>query len=251
MNVQKLNENWRKDHALLLSHIGSSDGHVGLKSPIEQLGIDNMFLRAKGIGDQIYDCLNVVFGKYIGKNFKNAPVGIDIGSLCILTISGYPGFLRHMVFFDTTTNMTYERTIYRSNDTGWNDNSSLSGAWRDIQLINGFTGTAKVSKFNSNSFQGLEIRLDIVGKVSSGLRSMGFGTLPAGYTTLQANRIYFTGISSPFEGDITNDNTGVGEVSPIGISVGGGKDLFVHPLDSNNSDKFYIRTSKFIRRGSI
>lgn len=251
MDVNKLKDNWRKDHALLLSHIGSSDGHVGLKNPGEQLILDTRGMRAAGLNISYqYDILSLDFGRYIGKNFINGPEGINPAALCIVNIQGYPGFMKRIIFEDTSTGFLYQRTVYAYGDTGWNDNNSLSAAWRDIQLINGFSGDAKISKFDSPSFQGLEIRLNISGRIPAGQRSQGIGTLPGGYTTLQAPRIYFTGVSTPGGGEITNDNSGVGTVSPVGISIGSGKDIFIHRMDSQPVDTITIRANNFIRRGA-
>ena len=253
MDVNKLFKDWKKDHALLISHIGNSTGHVGLKTPADQLTIDTKGLRAAGLGSGV-DILKLDFGKYVGQGFINAPDGIASTDYVVVTVTGYPNVLREFHLVDANDNITYSRTIYYQGlDTGWSDNQSLSAGFKDIQLINGFSGLAKVSKINSESFQGLEIRLDISGKITAGNVNFNFGILPAGFTTLQAKRISFTGTAAPFAGDITNDNfinNNYQAISAIGLSIGEGNNLYAHRTDANTTDTISIKANGFIKRGT-
>lgn len=163
MNVQNLSDSERKLMAFAMAHIGSN-GDAHLPATSDQAGFmsadDKHQLDAKGdyarglaTADNL-DILTLDFGKFVARNFINAPAEVD-DSVCLVEIVGNSIWKR--IRFDwISAGKTYNRYIYPTMDTGWQYSE-----WVDIVPMNGFTGTIKGRKLYGDYWTQVEIRLDL------------------------------------------------------------------------------------------
>lgn len=163
MNLQNLSDSERKLMALTMAHIGSNgDAHLsatqdraGFMSANDKFHLDAKGDYARGLAapDNL-DILKLGFGKFVARNFINAPAKVD-SSVCLVEIVGNTQWKR--IRFDwITAGKTYYRYIYGTMDTGWQDSE-----WVDIVPMNGFTGTIKGRLLYGDYWNQVEIRLDL------------------------------------------------------------------------------------------
>lgn len=223
MNVQNLSDSERKLMALTMAHIGSN-GDAHLPATKDQAGFmsadDKYQLDAKGdyarglsASDNL-DILKLDFGKFVARNFINAPAEVD-DSICLVEIVGNTQYKR--IRFDwISAGKTYDRYIYSTMDTGWRDSQ-----WVDIVPMNGFTGKIKGRLLYGGYWNQVEIRLDLscnlttnavtqIAAIPTTLSTDGlpiYGTLVAqsGYTNTFADYILHQGTKLEVFCDGTND----------------------------------------------
>lgn len=223
MNVQNLSDSERKLMALTMAHIGSN-GDAHLPATKDQAGFmsadDKYQLDAKGdyarglsASDNL-DILKLDFGKFVARNFINAPAEVD-DSICLVEIVGNTQYKR--IRFDwISAGKTYDRYIYSTVDTGWQDSQ-----WVDIVPMNGFTGKIKGRLLNGGYWNQVEIRLDLscnlttnavtqIATIPTTLSTDGlpiYGTLVAqsGNTSTFADYIFHQGTKLEVFRDSTNE----------------------------------------------
>lgn len=183
MNVQNLSDSERKLMALTMAHIGSN-GNAHLTATNDQAGFmstdDKYQLDMKGdyarglsTSDGL-DILTLNFGKYVARNFINAPSAVD-DTVCLVEIVGNTLWKR--IRFDwISAGKTYYRYIYSTLDTGWQYSD-----WVDIVPMNGFTGTIQGRQLYGDYWNQIEIRLDLTCNLTTNA-VVQIATIPSGLT---------------------------------------------------------------------
>lgn len=182
MNLQNLSDSERKLIALTMAHIGSNgDAHLpattdqaGFMSADDKYQLDAKGDYARGLSDSDnLDILTLGFGKFVARNFINAPSPVD-DSVCLVEIVGNSLWKR--IRFDwIAAGKTYDRYIYSTLDSGW-----ISSDWVSISPLNGFTGTINARRISTPNSTLVEVRVNI--QNSSGLTNGAItqiGTLPS------------------------------------------------------------------------
>ena len=234
MDVNKLFKDWKKDHALLVSHIGGTDGHPGLVTPADRLAIDFKGNRATGLDrSKKANLSDLPFGFYInkGNNYNDGPAGID-GTLATVEIAGW-GTYRYYTFTQIATGKQWVRSIYDTlYDSGWTDNN-----WVKATLINGFTGTFEVRKTQVPQGELVDMRFNVNGNFPNTNALMEFAQIPDGYTTMRDGNIMFDGLAM-------SDN----KYFAVGLSIKNRATLQAIRLNGDtNSYKSLIGSKVFIR----
>ena len=183
MNLQNLSDSERKLIALTMAHIGSNgDAHLpatndkaGFMSADDKHQVDAKGDYARGLSaSDNLDILTLDFGKFVARNFINAPDEVD-DSVCLVEIVGNAQWKR--IRFDwITAGKSYDRYIYSTMDTGWEYSD-----WVDIVPMNGFTGTIKGRKLYGNYWTQVEIRLDLTCNLTTNA-TVQVATIPTGMT---------------------------------------------------------------------
>ena len=193
MNLQNLSDSERKLIALTMAHIGTN-GNAHLPATTDQAGfmsaddkyqLDVKGDYARGLSDtDNLDILTFDFGKFVARNFVNAPDEVD-DSVCLVEIVGNSQWKR--IRFDwLSAGKTYDRYIYSTIDTGWQ-----YGEWYNIVPMNGFTGTIQARQLYGNYWTQIEIRLDLTCNLTTNA-SVQIATIPTGLTATIGPAIYGT-----------------------------------------------------------
>lgn len=193
MNVQNLSDSERKLMALTMAHIGSNgDAHLpattdqaGFMSADDKYQLDVKGDYARGLSDtDNLDILTLDFGKFVARNFVNAPAEVD-DSVCLVEIVGNSHWKR--IRFDwISAGKTYDRYIYFTVDTGWQYSE-----WVNIVPMNGFTGTIQGRQLYGNYWTQVEIRLDLTCNLTTNA-TVQIATIPSGLTANDGLAIYGT-----------------------------------------------------------
>lgn len=183
MNVQNLSDSERKLMALTMAHIGSNgDAHLpatndraGFMSADDKYQLDVKGDHARGLStSDNLDILTLDFGKFVARNFINAPTEVD-DTVCLVEIVGNTQWKR--IRFDwISAGKTYDRYIYSTMDTGWQ-----CSEWVNIVPMNGFTGKIQGRQLYGNYWTQVEIRLDLTCNLTTNATTQ-IATIPTGLT---------------------------------------------------------------------
>ena len=222
MNIDMLSDNVRKLSALVNTHIGANgDAHLvgsvdqnGFMSKEDKLQIDRNGMYARGQDATIQkDILKLDYGFYAGVNWLNAPTQVD-DSTALIEVKGNSGF-KAIKYYWVAGGRTYNRYIYGSLDTGWENTD-----WIDVAPINGFTGSIKARRIKTNTTNLIEVRID----VNCSLTSHGIiqiAKLPSNYQNETGISLYQT-----MPAQIGNDNI------TVNVSIVSGNKINVFRNDS-------------------
>ena len=170
------------------SHLPATTDQAGFMSADDKYQLDAKGDYARGLSDSDnLDILTLGFGKFVARNFINAPDEVD-DSVCLVEIVGNSPYKR--IRFDwIAAGKSYDRYIYSTMDTGWEYSE-----WVDIVPMNGFTGTIQGRKLYGNYWTQVEIRLDLkcnlttnaITQIATIPTEMTFSSGPAIYGNLVA-----------------------------------------------------------------
>lgn len=166
------------------SHLPATTDHAGFMSADDkhQLDVKGDYARSLSASDNL-DILTLDFGKFVARNFINAPDEVD-DSACLVEIVGNGPYKR--IRFDwISAGKTYDRYIYSTLDTGWQYSK-----WVNIVPMNGFAGTIQGRQLYGNYWSQVEIRLDLTCNLTTNA-TVQIATIPSNLTA-NAMAIYGT-----------------------------------------------------------
>ncbi|MHC6535996.1 hypothetical protein ACYUMT_03815 [Latilactobacillus sakei] len=248
MDIQKMAEAFQKLQALQDEHIGNRGTAVhqtatqsvaGFMSSSDKIIIDQKGLRATGV-DNGTDILTLNIGYYAGRSLTNGPRGGIDDTVCTVKVEGYND-LKKYTFDWLSGGKQWVRYVYATvTDTGWTDNG-----WVNCILKNGFTGRCVVKKTKMLHEEILSLRFDVAGTFAKHSAPVDFANLPAGWTTLDPNRIVNVG-RAQYE-----SASGLSNFCPVGFDIRVGNTLQLVHLDTLDFDLTnFVGSATFIRSDS-